>query len=97
MGLEIIETPVGFLPKYDDLKALFHDIIGKEYPRELYDMQFSLYIDKILARIELQEEAYGKEENLPATLFEVYAEQREGLQAMKAEFGSVVKPEQLGG
>ncbi len=89
--------PIGFLPKYEDLKALFRELIDKDYPRELYDMQFSLYLDKILARIELQEEAYGKEENLPATLFEVYAEQRKGLQAMKAKYGSIVKPEQLGG
>ena len=95
--MDAIETPIGFLPRYDDLKALFRDLINKDYPRELYDKQFSLYIDKILARIELQEEAYGKEENLPATLFEVYAEQREGLLAMKAKYGSVVKPEQLGG
>ena len=92
-----IETPIGFLPLYDDLKTLFRDIIDKDYPRELYDKQFSLYIDKMLGRIELQEEAYGKEENLPSTLFEVYAEQREGLLAMKAEYGSVVMPEQIGG
>ena len=95
--VDAIETPVGYLPRYEDLKSLFRDIIDKDYPRELYDMQFSIYVDKILARIELQEEAYGKEENLPATLFEVYAEQREGLLALKQRFGSVVTPEQLGG
>jgi len=93
--VDAIETPIGFLPKYDDLKALFHDIIDKDYPRELYDMQFSLYIDKILDRITLQHDAYADEENLPATLFEVYDEQRAGLEALKAKFGSVVKPAQL--
>jgi phosphoenolpyruvate carboxykinase (GTP) len=93
--VDAIETPIGYLPLYDDLEALFREKIAKPYPRELYDMQFSLYVDNILARIELQQEAYGKEENLPATLFEVYAEQREGLQELKAKYGSVVTPAQL--
>jgi len=95
--VDAIETPIGFLPKFGDLETLFRELIDKDYPRELYDMQFSLYVDKILARIELQHEAYGKEENLPATLFEVYDEQKTALEALKAEFGSVVNPEQLGG
>ncbi len=93
--VEAIETPIGFIPIYEDLERLFRDIIGKDYPRKLYDMQFALYIDNILDRIDLQHEAYGKEENLPATLFEVYDEQRAGLEALKAKFGSVVKPDQL--
>ena len=59
-----IETPIGFLPKYDDLKELFKARIDKAYPRDLYDKQFSLYIDNIVKRIDLQLEAYGKEENL---------------------------------
>jgi phosphoenolpyruvate carboxykinase (GTP) len=93
--IDAIETPIGLIPSYEDLEALFRDKIGKAYPRELYDKQFSLYVDKILDRIALQEEAYGKEENLPAKLFEVYAEQRAGLEALKAKYGPVVTPAQL--
>ena len=92
--VEAIETPVGFLPKYGDLKTLFVEI-DKEYPRELYDKQFSLYVDKVLARIDLQNEAYGKETDIPPRLFEVYAEQREGLLALKKKYGPVVTPDQL--
>jgi len=95
--VEAIETPIGYLPKYEDLEVLFRELIDKDYPRELYDMQFSLYLDNILGRIDLQHEAYGKEENLPVTLFEVYEEQKKGLEALKAQFGSVVTPAQLGG
>ncbi|MCU0305446.1 MAG: phosphoenolpyruvate carboxykinase (GTP) [Thermoanaerobaculales bacterium] len=93
--VEAIETPIGLLPLYSDLEALFGGLIGKEYPKKLYEMQFSLYVDKILARIELQREAYAKEENLPATLFEIYGEQREGLAALRERFGPVVSPDQL--
>jgi phosphoenolpyruvate carboxykinase (GTP) len=92
--VDAIETPIGFIPKYKDLEELFAGI-GKEYPKELYDKQFAFYVDNILARIDLQEEAYRKEKNIPARLFEVYREQREGLEALKAKYGPIVSVEQL--
>jgi phosphoenolpyruvate carboxykinase (GTP) len=92
--VEAIETPIGFIPKYEDLRELFAGI-GKEYPRELYDKQFTFYVDKIIARIDLQEEAYRGESNIPAKLFAVYAEQRKGLEALKAKYGPIVSVEQL--
>ena len=57
--------------------------------------QFSLYIDNIVARIDLQMEAYGKESNIPGKLFEVLKEQREGLMALKDKYGRIVKPSEL--
>ncbi len=92
---DAIETPMGFIPKYEDLKKLFKDIIGKEYPEDLYVKQFSLYIDNIVARLDLQKAAYGKEKNVPARLFEILDEQREGLAALKEKFGAIVAPAQL--
>jgi phosphoenolpyruvate carboxykinase (GTP) len=93
--VQAIDTPIGRLPKYDDLKALFQGIIDKPYPRELYDKQFSLYIDNIVGRIDLQLEAYGKEENLPVKLFDVLRTQRDGLMVLKEKFGPIVLPDQL--
>ncbi len=92
--VEGLETPIGYLPKYEDLKKLFSGI-DKEYPKSLYEMQFALYIDKIVARIDLQTEAYGNEENLPPQLFEVYAAQKAELAALKDEHGPIVQPDQL--
>ncbi|MHC4549719.1 MAG: phosphoenolpyruvate carboxykinase (GTP) [Planctomycetota bacterium] len=93
--LSAIETPIGFIPKYEDLKQLFSSLIGKDYPRELYLKQFSICIDKIQSRIDLQREAFGKEKDLPAKLFEVYDEWSRGLAALKADFGAVVTPDKL--
>ena len=95
--VDAILTPIGYLPKYEDLKQLFNDIIQKEYPEDLYVKQFSLYIDNIVARLDLQKEAYGKEENVPARLFEILDEEKEGLLALKEKFGAVVTPSQLMG
>jgi phosphoenolpyruvate carboxykinase (GTP) len=87
-----IDTPIGSIPRYADLAVLFRDLIGKEYPRDLYDRQFSFYVDNILARITLQEEAYRKEKKVPERIFEVYAEQRRGLESLKQRYGAVVPP-----
>ncbi|HDQ71723.1 MAG TPA: phosphoenolpyruvate carboxykinase (GTP) [Chloroflexi bacterium] len=89
-----IETPIGFIPHYEDLKALFAEI-DKVYPKALYEQQFAFYVDNILARIDLQEAAYRKEENIPDKLFEIYAQQRQGLEALKVKYGAIVSVEQL--
>ncbi|MFC1533499.1 phosphoenolpyruvate carboxykinase (GTP) [Thermodesulfobacteriota bacterium] len=92
--IEAIETPIGFIPKYEDLKELFADI-GKDYSKELYDKQFAFYTENIISRIDLQEEAYRKEEGIPDRVFEIYDEQRKGLEALKAKYGPVISVEQL--
>jgi phosphoenolpyruvate carboxykinase (GTP) len=93
--VDAIETPIGFLPKYADLKRLFKEIIDKEYPEDLYAKQFSLYVDNIIARIDLQLEAYGKEDRIPSRLFDVLNEQRRGLEALRSKFGPIVAPQDL--
>ena len=92
---DAIETPVGYLPKYEDLKNLFKSRIDKEYPEDLYVKQFSLYIDNIVARVDLQIEAYGKEKNIPPKLFDILKAQRQELTALKEKFGPIVTPKQL--
>ncbi len=93
--VDAIETPVGYLPKYEDLKSLFQSRIDKAYPEDLYVKQFSLYIDNIVGRIDLQIEAYGKEKNIPQKLFDILKEQRLELTALKEKFGAIVTPKQL--
>ena len=77
------------------MERLFKKSIDKAYPEDLYIRQFSLYIDNIVARIDLQEEAYGKEKKIPPKLFEVLRDQRKGLVALKDKFGPIVTPQQL--
>jgi len=87
-----IETPIGHLPMYKDLKSLFMEIIGKEYPRELYIKQFSLYVDNIIKRLEFQIDAYSKEKNIPETLFKVLHGQKEELMVLRKKKGAIVAP-----
>ncbi|MGC9397137.1 MAG: phosphoenolpyruvate carboxykinase (GTP) [Anaerolineae bacterium] len=89
-----IETPIGYIPRYEDLKDLFAGI-DKAYPRDLYDKQFAFYIDNILTRIDLQERAYRQETGVPETLFQVYREQRRELEALKTAYGPIVSVAQI--
>jgi phosphoenolpyruvate carboxykinase (GTP) len=93
--VDAIDTPIGYLPKYEDLKDLFKSKIDKDYPEELYLKQFSLYLDNIIARMDMQIEAYGKEANIPPKLFDILKEQRQELTALKEKFGPIVTPQQL--
>jgi phosphoenolpyruvate carboxykinase (GTP) len=93
--VDVITTPIGYIPVYEDLKQLFQSIIEKDYPESLYVKQFSLYIDNIVNRIDLQLAAYGKEPKIPARLFEILHEQRDGLMALRDKFGPIVTPFKL--
>ncbi len=93
--VKYLETPVGNIPEYSDLKNLFKSLINKEYPIELYNKQFSLYLDNISARIEMQIKAYMKENGDFSKLFEILKEQRQGLIELKEKFGNIVTPDQL--
>ncbi len=94
--VEAIESPVGYLPKYADLKKLFKETIEKDYPEELYNKHFSLYIDNILSRVDLQIDAYRKETaGIPEQLFTILETQKKGLLALKEKYGALVTPAQL--
>lgn len=92
--VEAITTPIGYLPKYEDLVTLFQ-AINKEYPKSLYDMQFSLYVDKIVDRLDLQRDAYSKEPEVPQILFKIYENQKNELLQLKEKFGSIIPIDKL--
>ena len=92
-----MSTPIGNLPLYGDLKTLFKDIIDKEYATETYIRQFSLYIDPIIKRIDLQKEAYSKEKGIPPILFHILDRQKHELLSLKEIHGSIVSPVQPAG
>ncbi len=93
--LDYIRSPVGVLPQYEDLKTLFHNIINKDYQYSLYEKQFSLYADKIVERLNLQLESYGREPNIPERLFEVLNRQKKQLLCLKDTIGPIVAPHHL--
>ena len=49
---EAIKTPVGRIPKYDNLKELFNSGLKKVYAKSEYEQQFSLKVNKYLEKME---------------------------------------------
>ena len=93
--VDAISTPIGYIPKFEDLRNLFQTIIDKTYPKDLYEKQFSLYIDNIVVRIDLQLEAYAKEKDIPERLFQILKQQREELMVLRETYGPVVSTDQI--
>lgn len=56
-----LETPVGMIPKYEDLAALFRTVFDRDYPRELYDRQFAIRTERWLAKLDRCEAYYRAE------------------------------------
>lgn len=86
---DAIETPVGFLPKYEDLKALFKKIFDRDYTRAEYIEQFSLRTDKLLEKLDRMEPML-KEEDVSQFLFEILEKQRQNLKKLKEKHGKAV-------
>ena len=82
-----IETPVGFIPKYEDLKVLFKQIFDKEYTKEEYEEQFMIRIDNLLARFDRIKEIYENEPRIPEIFFEHLQQQIRRLKDAKKKFG----------
>ena len=82
--IEAIESPIGFLPRYEDLKRLFKQVLGKDYSERDYQKEFTLRIDANLAKVERIIEIYKtKVPDAPKILFEILEEQKRRLNAAR--------------
>jgi phosphoenolpyruvate carboxykinase (GTP) len=91
--VEVIETPTGMIPKYEDLAGLFQRELGTDYTRESYIEQFSIRVPNLLAKIGRVEEIYkAKVPDTPQIVFDVFGRQRERLNAAKDKLGECISP-----
>ncbi|MCW3979720.1 MAG: phosphoenolpyruvate carboxykinase (GTP) [Candidatus Bathyarchaeota archaeon] len=89
---EAIKTPIGYLPKREDLRALFRQVFDKEYSKEDYELQFSIRVDKYLEKIARMEGIYGPEPKMPGEFWEILNRQKGELEALKEKTGGSVLP-----
>lgn len=81
-----IETPIGMIPKYEDLKKLFIQIFDKEYSKKDYEKQFSIRIKNLLERFERISEIYKNEPCIPPIFLDHMNQQVERLKEAKDKF-----------
>ncbi len=93
--VETIWTPIGRIPKYFDLKKLFKEVIDKEYEKEIYTKQFSLYVENLVNRIDMSSVEFSKEKEMNDAFFHILDTWRRDLVALKATIGLIVTPDQM--
>jgi len=89
---EAIKTPVGRIPKYENLKELFVRELKKDYSEEEYIQQFSLRTVKYLEKMERMSKIF-ENINMPATFTEELKTQIERLKETRTKFGEdIISP-----
>lgn len=88
---EAIDTPIGRIPKYDDLKELFNKEMGKDYTREEYIEQFSIRIKKYLEKLDRMVSVFSKIE-IPDAFRKEMDDQIARLKEAQAKYGDVASP-----
>ena len=90
-----IETPVGLIPKYEDLKTLFIRELDKDYTEAEYIQQFSLRVVKYMEKMERMRKIFENIQ-MPATFTEELKAQTERLKDVRTKFGEeVISPFQF--
>ena len=91
-----ITTPIGMIPRYNDLKRLFKEVLDTEYSEALYNEQFKIRIPENLQKIERIFEVYeANAADIPEMVFAKLDGQRKRLQALRSKIGNYVIPDQL--
>jgi len=94
--VEAIETPTGRIPKYEDLKRLFDEVLDKDYTKEDYIEQFTIRISENLAKIKRITNIYREKVNeVPEILFKALKEQKQRLDEAREKHGDYIAPEKF--
>ncbi len=81
------KTPVGYIPKFRDLRELFARYLNKEYTEEEYTKQFTIKIDKYLNKYKRMAKIFTELPVLPPEFKEQLSGQKKRLQECKEKFG----------
>jgi phosphoenolpyruvate carboxykinase (GTP) len=87
-----IETPIGYIPRYEDLRSLFRQIFDHDYMLEDYNLQFSLRLDKLLEKIGRMEQVYRDEPLMPESFWKILNQQKTDLTSIKVKTGRSEMP-----
>lgn len=93
---EVIKTPIGYIPKYHDLKQLFNTYLNKIYSEKDYEEQFSIRVLQLLEKLDRIENIYKKEKNIPQFFWETLYKQRDELKKLRNRFNKdIILPSEL--
>jgi phosphoenolpyruvate carboxykinase (GTP) len=88
-------TPIGFIPKYEDLKVFFSKELGADYPMEDYEEQFMIRIPELLGKLTILKEFYDNEDaiqSVPEAMLKMIEVQEKLLLDLQKESGDYISP-----
>jgi len=92
--VEVIKSPTGYLPRYEDLRVLFKQVLNKEYEKADYIKQFTIRVPENLAKIERVQRFYQENvSDTPLEMFGILYMQRRRLVEARERFGDYISPE----
>jgi phosphoenolpyruvate carboxykinase (GTP) len=91
--VDAYRTPLGFIPKYEDLKSLFHEIFGEDFSKELYQELFKFRIDAWTAKISRAVRFYKRiAPDCPEEYYGIWRSTIKKLQDLRHQFGPFIQP-----
>jgi phosphoenolpyruvate carboxykinase (GTP) len=88
-----IQAPTGYIPRFEDLKKLFKEVLKKDYAQQDYINQFTIRVAENLAKLERVEKFHHQNVvDAPAELFRVLAQQRQCLETAREKYGDYISP-----
>lgn len=94
--VEVIDTPIGSLPKCEDIQRLFKEVLDKDFSKEDYNNFFKLRVKENIAKIDRILEVYKNQvTDAPEILFTVLNDQKKRLSDAQAKYGDYINPEQF--
>ena len=95
---DALETPTGFIPKYEDLKALFKELLDEDYDEAGYTYQFSFRCSAWVAKLERAIKWYKEmDPNTPLDIVSTWEKAIVDINAVKAKYGDSIKPGEFKG
>ncbi len=92
--VEALKTPTGYIPKYDDLRKLFKQVLNKNYAKDDYIKQFTIRVPENLAKIERVQRFYQENvSDTPLEMFGILYMQRQRLLEANQRYGDYISPE----
>ncbi|MHA2180008.1 MAG: phosphoenolpyruvate carboxykinase (GTP), partial [Promethearchaeota archaeon] len=83
---DAIKTPIGYIPKYIDLKNIFRQYLNKDFKKTEYIEQFAIRIERLLQKLDRMSTNYQKEINIPEFFWKILDLQKSELTELKKQF-----------
>ncbi len=90
--VDAIKTPIGYIPKYEDLKDLFKKVQKKDYSLNDYEEQFKIRVPELISKCDRILEIYRKIPTVPEKVIRELEEEKKRLIDAREKFGDYISP-----